>query len=102
MEVPEGYILITLEEYNGLKEEMRVLSEKLAKLSKTSVNSSNPPSSDVVKQRHKNDNEPKGKIGGQPGHPKHERNPFSQDDVHNVLEYSLSEYPGWRSFATSA
>ena len=78
MELPKGYILITQEEYNGFKEEMRVLkeenrllSEKLAKLSKTSVNSSKPPSSDVVKQRHKNDNEPKGKIGGQPGHPKH-------------------------------
>jgi len=98
--LPEGYILITQEEYNGLKEEMRVLkeenrvlSEKLAKLSKTSVNSSKPPSSDLVKQSHKNDNETKGKIGGQPGHPKHERNPFNQDDVHNVLEYNLTECP---------
>lgn len=100
MQIPEGYILITQEEYNGfkeairlLKEENRILSEKLAKLSKTSVNSSKPPSSDLVKKSHKKDNEPKGKIGGQRGHAKHERNPFSQDDIHNVNEYTLTECP---------
>ena len=50
MQVPEGYILITQEEYNLLKESIRVLSEdnrvlseKLVKLSKTSQNSSKPP-----------------------------------------------------------
>lgn len=93
MEIPEGYILITREEYNGFKETIRVLTEKLARLSKTSINSSKPPSSDLVKQNPKKENETKGKIGGQPGHPKHERKPFTQDDVHNVLEYNLTECP---------
>lgn len=93
MQVPEGYILITLEEYNGLKETIRVLSEKVAKLSKTSKNSSKPPSSDFIKQNHKTNKEQNGKIGAQPGHPKHERQPFSQDEVHDVLEYNLTECP---------
>ena len=68
MELQEGYIQITQEEYNGLKEEIcklkedvLVLSEKLAKLSKTSINSSKPPSSDLVKPQHKNNGEKKGK-----------------------------------------
>jgi transposase len=91
--IQEGYILITIEEYNGLKEDIRILSEKLAKLSKTSINSSKPPSSDLVKQSHKKDKENKGKIGGQPGHSKHERMPFSQDEVHDVHEYNLTECP---------
>lgn len=100
MQVPEGYILIKQEEYNELKESIRVLqetivllNEKLVKLSKTSLNSSKPPSSDIVKQSHKKDKFKKGKIGGQPGHPKHERTLYSQIDVHNVHEYDLIECP---------
>ena len=100
MKIPEGYIQIKQEEYNGLKEEIcrlkedvLVLSEKLAKLSKTSINSSKPPSSDLVKPQHKNNGEKKGKIGGQPGHPKHERKPFSQDEIHDLHEYNLTQCP---------
>ncbi|MDP2692940.1 MAG: IS66 family transposase [bacterium] len=100
MQVPEGYILIKQEEYNELKESIRVLqetivllTEKLAKLSKTSINSSKPPSSDIVKQGHKKDKSKKGKIGGQPGHPKHERKLYSIAEVHNLQEYNLTECP---------
>ena len=100
MQVPEGYILIKQEEYNELKETIRVLqetivllNEKLAKLSKTSINSSKPPSSDIVKQNHKKDKLKNGKIGAQPGHSKYERKPFLQDEIHNVHEYNLTECP---------
>lgn len=93
MQIPEGYILIKQEEYDKLKESIRDLSEKLAKLSKTSINSSKPPSSDLVKRADKKDKKTKGKIGGQPGHPKHGRNLFLEDDVDNEYEYNLSECP---------
>ncbi len=93
MQIPEGYILITIQEYNGLKAEICLLSEKVAKLSKTSKNSSKPPSSDFIKQSCKKNNEQNGKIGGQPGHTKHERKPFSQDEVHDLHEYNLIECP---------
>lgn len=100
MQIPEGYILITKEEYNALKEEnrqlkesIRVLSEKVAKLSKTSKNSSKPPSSDFIKQSHKKNKEQNGKIGAQLGHTKHERKPFLQDEIHDVQEYNLTECP---------
>ncbi len=100
MQVPEVYILIRQEEYNGLKEDIRLLrelitllNEKLAKLSKTSQNSSKPPSSDIVKQNKKEPNEKNRKIGAQPGHPKHERKLFSGEEVHNVEEYNLTECP---------
>lgn len=100
MQVPEGYILIKQEEYNRLTEEIRVLKEmvallndRLAKLSKTSQNSSKPPSSDIVKQKKKYPNEQKLKIGAQPGHPKHERKPFSPGDIHDVHEYNLTQCP---------
>lgn len=100
MEVPEGYVVIKESEYNALKEAIHKLEEtavllnaKLAKLSKTSINSSKPPSSDLVKKNHKKGKENKGKIGGQPGHPKHDRKLFSQADVHNLEEYNLTECP---------
>lgn len=100
IQVPEGYVLIKQEEYNRLIEEIRVLKEmvvllndRLAKLSKTSQNSSKPPSSDIVKQNKKDPNEKKRKIGAQPGHPKHERNPFPPEDIHDVHEYNLTECP---------
>lgn len=100
IQVPEGYILIKLEEYNGLKEEIRLLkemvalqNEKIAKLLKTSANSSKPPSSDIVKQNKKKQNNKKRKIGGQPGHPKHERPLYSKEDLHGLKEYELSACP---------
>ena len=80
-------------ENKELRKELQELKEKLAKLSKTSKNSSKPPSSDLVKQNQKKDKEKKHKIGGQPGHSKHERIPFTQDEVHNVHEYNLDQCP---------
>lgn len=86
--------------YTALKEENELLrtknlelEEKVARLSKTSKNSSKPPSSDIVKWNLKKDNKNGQKIGGQPGHPKHGRKPFSQNDIHDIHEYNLNQCP---------
>ena len=72
------------------------LESKLAAAQKDSSNSSKPPSSDIVKK-------PKGKggkrrkrkrkPGGQKGHPKHERTPFTPDELDNAWDYTLSACP---------
>lgn len=76
-----------------LKQENQELKEKIAKLSKTSQNSSKSPSSDIVKQNPKKPDGEKLKIGAQPGHIKNERTPFSQAEIHDVTEYSLTQCP---------
>ena len=68
------------------------LADKVAKLSKNSSNSSKPPSSDIVKPPRKAHNT-QGKIGGQPGHPKHERPPFTPDQIDHRQPYPLDACP---------
>lgn len=78
----------------SLSERVEVLEARFARLSKNSSTSSKPPSSDIVKP-------PKGKrkgkgrrsIGGQPGHDKHEREPFASDEIDDVIEYTLGDCP---------
>ena len=87
----------------ALVAELRVqvarLSEQIAKLSKDSSNSSKPPSSDIVKPsrpasgKKTNSKRTKRKIGGQPGHAKHERPPFSPEQIDDVREYRLNRCP---------
>jgi len=71
------------------------LTATVAKLSKNSSNSSKPPSSDIVKPPKANakGHRRRRRIGGQPGHPKHEREPFGPDQVNCVWEYELDECP---------
>ncbi len=75
------------------------LTEQVAKLSKNSSNSSKPPSSDIVKppkrssSKKTNSKKKKRKIGGQPGHAKHEREPFSSDTLDDIQEYELTSCP---------
>jgi transposase len=54
------------------------LQEQLAAARKDSATSSKPPSSDIVKppKPPPPEGQDRRKIGGQPGHPKHERDPF--------------------------
>jgi len=68
------------------------LTDKIALLSKNSSNSSKPPSSDIVKPPRKAHNT-QGKIGGQPGHPKHERPPFTTDQIDHRQPYPLDACP---------
>ncbi len=87
-----------LSEVESEKEEINRENEKLkqeiAKLSKSSKNSSKPPSSDIVKGiSKKNNNGKKKKKGGQHGHPKHQREAFSKEEIDNFYEYTLGNCP---------
>jgi len=78
-----------------LEERVKELEAELAKLRKNSSNSSKPPSSDIVKPP-KAPGRPGGrkrKIGGQPGHPRHERRAFTPVEVDEVIEHALDRCP---------
>jgi transposase len=67
-----------------LEARIAVLEGQLAKLQKHSGNSSKPPSSDIVKppkKQTKPGRRRKRRIGGQPGHPRHERRPFTEEEL---------------------
>jgi transposase len=74
------------------------LSAQVARLSKNSSNSSKPPSSDIVKppkppatgggKRH---------LGGQMGHPRHERTPFAPDQINQTVDYRPDRCPDCRA-----
>ena len=86
-------------EVASLKAEVTRLTELVAKLLKNSSNSSKPPSSDIVKPPNRNTSKTgnrrkkKRKIGGQPGHPKHEREPFTSEEIDDTRRYELSCCP---------
>jgi transposase len=71
------------------------LESDVAKLKKDSSTSSKPPSSDIVKPT-RNCRRGKRKIGGQPGHEKHERLPFGPEQVDEVHEHTLGACPDCR------
>ncbi len=72
------------------------LERELAKTRKNSSTSSKPPSSDIVKPPRPSPpgGNGKRKIGGQPGHARHERPPFPADAVSESHEYTLDACPG--------
>ncbi len=76
-----------------LAEQVIKLTDKIAKLSKNSSNSSKPPSSDIVKPPRKIRNKSSRKKDAQPGHPKHERMPFSHEQINSFYEHTLSVCP---------
>ena len=66
------------------------LEDEVAKLKKDSNNSSKPPSSDIVKpKKAANRKRGKRKRGGQPGHKKRSRKPFTPDEIDHSFEYEL-------------
>jgi transposase len=77
-----------------LSKQVTDLLAQVARLSKNSSNSSKPPSSDIVKP-------PlppvppgeKRSVGGQKGHPHHEREPFTPDQINRVVDYRLNRCP---------
>jgi transposase len=71
-----------------------VLEAEVARLRKDSSTSHKPPSSDIVKaapatHRHGK----KRRIGGQPGHPRHERPPFPPEQIDQTRTYTLKRCP---------
>lgn len=80
----------------ALQAQVDALAEKLAKSQKHSGNSSKPPSSDIVKPRRKpgkRGRPKKRRIGGQPGHDRHERTPFSPDELDQEWFWYHTECP---------
>ena len=76
-----------------LEERNARLENELVKARKDSSTSSKPPSSDIVKPPKGSKKKGKRKKGGQPGHPKHEREPFSPEEIDNAYEYRLDGCP---------
>jgi transposase len=75
-----------------LRADNQKLQDQIVRLQRNSSNSSKPPSSDIVKPQKKGTRggRHKRKIGGQKGHPRHERIPFAPDDIGPILPYELS------------
>lgn len=71
------------------------LEAELAKAKKHSGNSSKPPSSDIVNpaQKKKRGRPRKRKIGGQPGHERHEREPFAPEELDQEWTWYYPECP---------
>lgn len=81
---------------HALEKRVDELEAELAKARKNSSNSHKPPSSDIAKppkERKRPGERPK---GGQPGHSKHEREPFKPEEVDGVREYALDACPDCR------
>src|SRR5450755_1279853 len=76
-----------------LEELVTRLEQKLASSKKNSSTSSKPPSSDIVKPKPPLPDGEKRSIGGQPGHPKHEREPFPPEQVTSFHEHPLDACP---------
>lgn len=77
------------------QKQIKVLEAKVAKLSKNSSNSSKPPSSDDITKPKSNKKKKKGKrkIGGQPGHERHERPLFAEKEIDKFHPYILTTCP---------
>src|SRR5919201_5460855 len=69
--------------------EVTRLREQLAAAQKNSSTSSKPPSSDLVKRPPPHEAPSPRLVGGQPGHPKHEREPFPPEQVSHFEEHRL-------------
>src|ERR1700730_3915150 len=69
------------------------LEEKLAAAQKDSSTSSKPPSSDIVKPPPAESTGSPRSLGGQPGHPKHERALFVAEQITAFEEHPLDACP---------
>jgi len=91
---------VTVEFLLRLDAKVDELTEKVAKLSKNSSNSSKPPSSDITRppgsNRADRRRQKKRKRGAQWGHKKQVRKPWGEDEV-RVIEYTLDACPHCQS-----
>src|SRR5215217_5091964 len=80
---------------DAVQAELAQLREQLAAARKDSSTSSKPPSSDIVKPKPAAGADGGQRaIGGQPGHPKHDREPFPPEQVTLSQEHTLDACPG--------
>lgn len=81
---------------DSLKKETGELKRRIARLSKNSSNSHKSPSSDdITKPKSKTRKKKKGQrsIGGQPGHSKHERPPFPEEEIDESYTHTETHCP---------
>ena len=77
-----------------LEKQVAELSAQVARLSKNSSNSSKPPSSDITKPpKPPTQNGDRRRLGGQPGHARHERTPFAPDQINRTIDYRPDRCP---------
>jgi transposase len=90
---PQCQVLAT--KVAALEAELGRVRQQLAAAKKNSATSSKPPSSDIVKPKppDRSDGQ-KRSIGGQPGHDKHEREPFPPEQVTSFETHELEACPG--------
>jgi transposase len=83
-------------ELAALKQVVAQLAQQLAAARKDSSTSSKPPSSDIVKPKPPPpEGQEKRRIGGQPGHPKHERVAFPPEAINGgSTDHRLDSCPG--------
>src|SRR3954465_1224633 len=84
-------------ELAALKQVVDQLGRQLAAARKDSSTSSKPPSSDIVKPPKPSppEGQERRRIGGQPGHPKHERAAFPPEAVNaGSFDHRLDSCPG--------
>lgn len=88
----EAQLAQALEIIAQLQERVRQLEGQLARSNKNSGNSSKPPSSDMTKPPSAGggSSSPR-KIGGQPGHPRHERKLFPAEEVDERQIHGLKQ-----------
>jgi len=79
----------------SMQERLEALERRVARGRKDSSTSSKPPSSDIAKPPKPKSKKggKKRKIGGQPGHKKHEQKPIPPEDVDAHYEYSFAHCP---------
>lgn len=93
MQDKDAIIKQLIEENKKLREYIKLLEEKIARLQKNSNNSSKPPSSDIVKPKKvlRKVARKKRKRGGQHGHRKFSRRPFEPEQVDEIIEYEFKD-----------
>lgn len=94
-ETCEGCIQLAAE-VAELKTQLAAIQDQLAKAKKNSATSSKPPSSDITNpppKRGKPGRPKKRKRGGQPGHKRHERQSFLDEQVDFILEHRYQNCP---------
>lgn len=77
------------EENKQLREHIKLLEEKIARLQKNSSNSSKPPSSDIINPQPPNSKRKKRKLGGQKGHPKYNRALFEAGEIDRTIIHKI-------------
>lgn len=89
MEDKDAVIKQLAEENKQLREYIILLEEKIARLEKSSSNSSKPPSSDIIDPRINLKSKRKRKPGGQKGHSKFTRELFTPEQVDKTIIHEL-------------